>query len=274
MAEAEINLPLPPPPETEAITPTEAGHMPLPPPPKELETMPVIREELYPCGIMRTRFQPTEMEMVNQSVSQMSLLSSLPSQPPPSLNALTRQVVVANNIPASVAPNAAMPMPEKRNRKITFNEFVQSIEDSQWEPLKGRETVDNNENMSTANEQDNGCKEQDVSNWVLESLRHCSTSSSGPTTMTANSVPCNSNPMAEHSAARPKLYNGRTVPNCFSPEEVQVQQRLAQQQEIIVTANANNIVGVNPVAPPNGGVAGKFAPAPPRRSNGTHLSQF
>ena len=45
-------------------------------------TVEAIREELYPCGVMRTLFQKIDDEMPND-LNQMSLLQQLPSQPPP-----------------------------------------------------------------------------------------------------------------------------------------------------------------------------------------------
>ena len=158
--------------------------------------------------------------------------------------------------------NGAGPVPiiniEKRSRKITFNEYVHSIEDDQLEPLKGREALEDDVGSAKTSEE-NGCKEQDVSNWVLESLRHCSpttsmtSSTSSSTTITANSVISNANPL---DANRPKIYNGRTVPNCFSPEEVQ--QRLVQHHDIITHSTTPNLgpVILNGRKPP---------PAPPPR---------
>ena len=91
-------------------------------------------------------------------------------------------------------------------------------------------------------------------------------SSSAPTvagsTNTANNVQVSSSMLESN---RPKLYNGRSVPNCFSPQEVEVQQRLAHQQDVMTVSTSGMTSSSNRGQPP---------PAPPRRSNGTVLSQI
>ena len=290
----DSNLPLPPPPLTQQeaisneslLTPTDGvgHHMPLPPPPNELESIPAVREEIYPCGVMRTRFPlgsamaSPEDHLVNNvtpQLTQLNLLNQLPSQPPPDLQSLTSSLNPTNN---SVANNAVN---EKRKRKITFNEFVQSIEDCQWEPLKGCQDMEESDNGGVNNgnsnfEDSNGCKEQIVSNWVLESLKHQPSSPSTPSSAsgstgtnglinTANNGQLSSSMLESN---RPKLYNGRSVPNCYSPHEVEFQQRLAhqQQQEVVMSVStSSSAMTSNRGQPP---------PAPPRRSNGTVLSQI
>lgn len=256
--EAANNLPLPPPPSSETdITPTEASHMPFPPPPMELEAISspralAVREELYPCGILRTVFHnesaAAASDHLANGVNQMSLLQQLPSQPPPDLRSLF------NN---NQGGGGETIMNQKRTRKITFSEYVHSIEDSQWQPLKGREDMDSNAEENNMSEGD-AYKEQDVSNWVLESLRHCS-----PTSSTASSThSSNSNGM---DPLRPRLYNGRTVPNCFSPEEIEARQRLQIIQA--AAAAASSTASTTATA-----ASRKCPPPPPRRSNATYLS--
>ena len=283
----DSNLPLPPPPLTQQesianevlLTPTDGvgHHMPLPPPPNELDSIPAIREEIYPCGVMRTRFplgsnmaSPDDhlVNNVTPQMTQLNLLNQLPSQPPPDLQSLTSSLNPTN---ISVANNGVV-VNEKRKRKITFNEFVQSIEDCQWEPLKDCQDMEESAGANNSNFEDsNGCKEQIVSNWVLESLKHqpssppnsSSSSAAGSTNAlnnTANNVQVSSSMLESN---RPRLYNGRSVPNCFSPQEVEVQQRLSHHQDVMTVSTS--AVTSNRGQPP---------PAPPRRSNGTVLSQI
>ena len=233
------SLPLPPPPlptevnGTGETTPTDNGqNLPLPPPPSSLlaeEVSPSdgpIRESIYPCGIMRTRYPPppppemlrgSQDDLTATGVSQLSLLQQLPSQPPPNLHALLSR---------DQESDQASP---KRERKITFSEFVHSLEENQWEPLKGRSE---DETQEVTN-----CKEQDVSNWVL---RHC-----------------NVDLKVDNPTTRPKIYNGRSVPNCFSPQEVQ----LMQHPGVVPGVGP----GPGPGAPVNNGR--KFPPPPPRRGH-------
>jgi hypothetical protein len=242
-----IHLPLPPSPQDVDVTPTDSS-LPLPPPPLIMANLEnnleitAIREELYPCGVTRTQFPRgsiPSIEDVANNGNQMCLLQQLPSQPPPNLQSLLKTEPRTGGIEASSE--------KKRTRKITFSEYVQCIEDSEWEPLKGKEDVGKDEE---------GYNEQDVSNWVLESLRHCS----GPST--AASTPANSALAAAAAAAaelaRPKIYNGRSVPNCFSPEEVQHAQLLVITPPAAATTVAS--------------VLRKLPPPPPRRSTATHLS--
>ena len=300
----DSNLPLPPPPLTQQeaianevlLTPTDGigqhHSMPLPPPPNELDSIPTdggaVREEIYPCGVMRTRFplgstnmiaSPDTDHLINNQVTpqmtQLNLLNQLPSQPPPDLQSLTTSNNLQQNHPTNISVANNGVVNEKRKRKITFNEFVQSIEDCQWEPLKDPQDMEesnaagagaNNSNF----EDSNGCKEQIVSNWVLESLKHQTSSSPNSSsasavagsTNTANNVQVSSSMLESN---RPKLYNGRSVPNCFSPQEVEVQQRLAHQQDVMTVSTSGMTSSSNRGQPP---------PAPPRRSNGTVLSQI
>ena len=247
-------LPLPPPPQSPGdLTPTDNGHaLPLPPPPlplveeshrdhvQEPMVQTAVREEIYPCGVMRTRY-PTEVNSGPEvaphpengapcsEVSQLSLLQQLPSQPPPNLHNLmmhdTNGVNGTNNTSSTPAPT------KSGGRKITFSEYVHNLEESVFERLKG-----------STEEPEEKLKEQDVSNWVLDSLRHCSNGSTPPSSGSCN----NGGGGGGSSNGKPKIYNGRSVPNCFSPEEIQ--QRLQ--------------------APP-----AKFPPPPPpMRSDGTYLT--
>ena len=208
----DSNLPLPPPPLTQQeaianevlLTPTDGigqhHSMPLPPPPNELDSIPTdggaVREEIYPCGVMRTRFplgstnmiaSPDTDHLINNQVTpqmtQLNLLNQLPSQPPPDLQSLTTSNNLQQNHPTNISVANNGVFNEKRKRKITFNEFVQSIEDCQWEPLKDPQDMEES-NAAGANnsnfEDSNGCKEQIVSNWVLESLKHQPSSPSTP----------------------------------------------------------------------------------------------
>lgn len=246
-------LPLPPPPQSPGdLTPTDNGHtLPLPPPPLPLVeeshvqqaiVQTAVREEIYPCGIMRTRY-PTEVnsatEEVSQNegggascpegVSQLSLLQQLPSQPPPNLHNLMMHDTTAG-VNGTNTSSSAPSSKSGEKRKITFSEYVHNLEESVFERLKG---------SSEEPEEAETYKQQDVSNWVLDSLRHCSNGSSPPSSSGSSSNGGCGN-------CKPKIYNGRSVPNCFSPEEIQ--QRLQ--------------------APP-----AKFPPPPPpMRSDGTYLT--
>lgn len=246
------NLPLPPPPMPQGdLTPTGNGHLPLPPPPPPEDTLangkgeengggePVvaIREELYPCGVMRTRHPGNNHELTPADISQLSLLQQLPSQPPPSLQALMEPQPVVQR----------QQTPHKAAKKITFSEYVHNFEASEWEPLKGREDEGSEDTSTEASSTIH--KEQDVSNWVLDSLRHCNGAPPNP-----NSTPAPA--PSDVINQRPKLYNGRTVPNCFSPEEVHAQQRLQQQAVVQQPCNGRKF-------PP---------PMPPTRSDGTYLT--
>ena len=269
------HLPLPPPPplgpqqqlSAGEMTPTEMNSLPLPPPPLETTAaatvqvevenengQQAIREELYPCGVIRTLFQKIDDEVPINDLNQMSLLQQLPSQPPP--------------LPASLMMNqsgqlhhkpAAKPADHRPPRgKVTFSEYVHDLDNCQWEPLKDRPPppddsnnhagVDSNCQRTT--EQIVSYKEKDVSEWVLDSLRHCSspTGSQQPASTTSSS-----STEAAANAMRPRLYNGRTVPNCFSPEEVQL--RLQHDLNSAAASSSSR----------------KLPPPPPPR-NGTYLS--
>ena len=247
------------------MTPTEMNSLPLPPPPMETtmgepEGQVAIREELYPCGVMRTRFQKMEECQLNNDLNQMSLLQQLPSQPPPLQALMGRKEAAASDKPRG---------------KVTFNEYVHDVDNCQWEPLKGRPAGEDvaavTSAAASAAEAATSCqrtstdplsyKEKDVSEWVLDSLRHCSSPTGAtPTSVTANSTvtPASASlaSTSAESSIRPKLYNGRTVPNCFSPAEVQAQMRLQQ------SAGAGAVAAVRKLQPP----------PPPTRSNGTYLS--
>lgn len=217
------NMPPPPPPEPTLEPDRPDQEQPLPPPPTVdvVEQQVIIREELYPCGVMRTRF-PAEVPQDEAGVNQMSLLQQLPTQPPPSLQSL--MLPPQQEMRSSLKVNNNNAGNGMRTKKISFSELVHSIEDSEWHPLKGKE------DGSANNEEDEeGYNEKDVSNWVLESLRHC--------------------PGQEGTDnGRPKQYNGRSVPNCFSPQEVQELHRRSQE------------------------VLRKLPPPPPMRSGTTSLT--
>ena len=247
------------------MTPTEMNSLPLPPPPidsttiGESEAQVAIREELYPCGVMRTRFQKMEDTQLTNDINQMSLLQQLPSQPPP-LHALMGRKDGSTSL--------------KARGKVTFSEYVHDVDNCQWEPLKGRPEENGAANVTSAAaavaEATTNCqrtssdqisyKEKDVSEWVLDSLRHCSSPTGTNPTVTAN--PTMTSVSAAASAAesngKPKLYNGRTVPNCFSPAEIEAQRRLQQDLNTATAVAA----------------ARKLPPPPPTRvsSNGTYLS--
>ena len=240
------------------MTPTEMNSLPLPPPPPmetamvEADGQVAIREELYPCGVMRTRFQKMEDCQLTNDLNQMSLLQQLPSQPPPLQALMGRKEAAA----------------DKPRGKVTFSEYVHDVDNCQWEPLKGRPAEEDGAAVTSAAgaaEAAASCqrtstdqlsyKEKDVSEWVLDSLRHCSSpTGTNPATVTANSTltPAPVASTSAESSNRPKLYNGRTVPNCFSPAEVEAQMRL-QHNAVAVAATARK-------------------PPPPPRSNGTYLS--
>lgn len=298
------SLPLPPPPQINGgskpgdITPTDASqHLPLPPPPTallhpeegqhDMEGMngEAIREPIYPCGVMRTRYPPPPPELTGNGetgsqedltaagITQLSLLQQLPNQAPPNLHALlTRGGEVVH--PETISVLQQRPRRQRSpslKRKITFSEFVYSLEDSQWEPLKGSEeeipterptmttsgptptTVSAQGPTEDQTSSSNSLKEQDVSNWVL---RHCNGSAEAKAAEAAA------------AAMRPKLFNGRTVPNCFSPQEVEAQMRLQQSiSPVPVMNNAAlhpNVVNGGGVIPPNANLR-QYPPAPPRR---------
>merc|ERR1719266_1599326 len=111
----------------------------------------------------------------------------------------TNGVNVTNNTSSTPAPT------KSGGRKITFSEYVHNLEESVFERLKG--STEEPEEAVTY-------KEQDVSNWVLDSLRHCSNGSTPPSSSGSSSNGGCGN-------CKPKIYNGRSVPNCFSPEEIQ-----------------------------------------------------
>lgn len=276
------HLPLPPPPPlgpqqqlaAGEMTPTEMNSLPLPPPPMETTMVQVevenengqqstvveaIREELYPCGVMRTLFQKIDDELPND-LNQMSLLQQLPSQPPPLPASLMMQAG-QHRKPENANPSSMAAADHRPPRgKVTFSEYVHDLDNCQWEPLKGRPPVEES-NAANATGVDSNCqrtteqisyKEKDVSEWVLDSLRHCSSPTGQQPASVASASAVQSNNSSSPDAMRPKLYNGRTVPNCFSPEEVQ----LRLQHDLSSTPSSSTR---------------KLPPPPPPR-NGTYLS--
>lgn len=293
-------LPLPPPPQlavatgtasTGDMTPTEMNSLPLPPPPMEqVENMDnastAIREELYPCGVMRTRFQKIETDDLPNDLNQMSLLQQLPSQPPPLPTSLMPPTApAAIPPPTGIMPNLQQHMTSDHRRsprgKVTFSEYVHDVDNCQWQPLKGRPEEEAQATIATtasatAGATDPNCqrtteqisyKEKDVSEWVLDSLRHCSSPTNGgsnsqqPTSSTITSSTNGATAAPSNSSAgsdlRPKLYNGRTVPNCFSPQEIEARLRLQHDLDAAAAVSASSR---------------KLPPPPPTRSNGTYLS--
>ena len=271
-------LPLPPPPQSPGdLTPTDNGHpLPLPPPPLPLLEQqalvpPAIREEIYPCGVMRTRYpagaaDPASGDVAAQNegppgtdVSQLSLLQQLPTQPPPSLHNL-----MTHTTPGVNGTSSSTPAPAKNGgRKITFSEYVHNLEESVFERLKG-----------SSEEPEDVLKEQDVSNWVLDSLRHCSNGSAPSSNVGTAAAVTNGNtpkPM-------PKIYNGRTVPNCFSPEELQARQQGPRSEPWIKTNFSPEEVQQHRIQNPANEAMEAVAvrkfppPAPPMRSDGTYLT--
>jgi hypothetical protein len=106
----------------------------------------------------------------------------------------------------------------------------------------------------------NHVKEQDVSNWILQSLKH---SHIRETDMSLDlcqiSAAANAADVAlgiKHEM-RPKIYNGRSVPNCFPPSngDIGLGRWLADSQRLPAAAADN-----------------KLPPAPPRRSQTTQLT--
>jgi len=286
------HLPLPPPPPLGSqqlaavaageMTPTEMNSLPLPPPPMETTTImqvedmvdnagqsSAIREELYPCGVMRTRFQKIETDDLPNELNQMSLLQQLPSQPPPMPASLMTggqqqnlQHIRKMNPEASTSSLTSSSDHRRSPRgKVTFSEYVHDVDNCQWQPLKGRPEEDPNAATAAAVAADPNCqrtteqisyKEKDVSEWVLDSLRHCSSPTGNGQAASAAAPTVQSNSSAADSM-RPKLYNGRTVPNCFSPEEIEARLRLQHDLDAVATSR-------------------KLPPPPPTRSNGTYLS--
>ena len=298
-------LPLPPPPQSPGdLTPTDNGHhLPLPPPPLPIleetcrehvhQTSAAIREEIYPCGVMRTRYpgpgvNPEEVAQNEgppcSEVTQLSLLQQLPSQPPPNLHNLVMHenpTAAAATVGVNGTSSSSSSVPSKNSgRKISFSDYVLNLEESVFEKLKGGSSEEpaTASTVSGSAEDPTTYKEQDVSNWVLDSLRHCSNGSTpSPSSSTGgtianghpnghpNGLPnAHPNGNAPTNNIKPKIYNGRTVPNCFSPEEVQHRmQPTAVVATAAVAASASNMEAVGRKFPP---------PAPPMRSDGTYLT--
>ena len=275
-------LPLPPPPQSPGdITPTDNGHpLPLPPPPlplleQQALVQPAIREEIYPCGVMRTRYpagatDPASEEVATQNdgppgtdVSQLSLLQQLPTQPPPSLHNL-----MTHSTPGVNGTSSSTPAPAKSGgRKITFSEYVHNLEESVFERLKG-----------SSEEPEDVLKEQDVSNWVLDSLRHCSNGSAPASNGGTAATNGNANGHANGPKPMPKIYNGRTVPNCFSPEELQARQAPRSEPWIKTNFSPEEVQQQHRIQNPTSEAMEAVAvrkfppPAPPMRSDGTYLT--
>ena len=226
----------------------------------------LIREEIYPCGIPRAIFQPGQGE---SSQNQMDLLKMLPNNPPPRpFAAIVTQVTVPDlksslkTSPPIVTPPASATSTAARRRRITFNELVHSVDDddeTEYHQLKGEDVT------PTAEDVTDNYSERDVSNWVLQSLKHCrvndTPTQNGTTTTSSTSgdviIPGVALPIIAHEL-RPKIYNGRSVPNCFPPSDDEVT-RPTQLMPGLIQPQVTSGRKVGP-------------PPPPKRSHHTQLT--
>ena len=243
-------------------------HIPGPNQGKPQQPQQLIREEIYPCGIPRAVFQPGSGE---PSQNQMDLLKMLPNNPPPRPFAMIVSQATTPDLksslktsPPSVAPpssTSSSSATATRRRRITFNELVHSVDDddeTEYHQLKGEDVT------PTAEDVTDNYSERDVSNWVLESLKHCRVSEgpvlNGTAANNGVAIPPVSLPIIAHEL-RPKIYNGRSVPNCFPPTEDEATRPslngLSPPPSVILGADPRRKVG---------------PPPPPKRSQNTQLT--
>jgi len=232
----------------------------------------LIREEIYPCGIPRVVFQSGNGNVSGETAqSQMDLLKMLPNNPPPRpFAAIVTQATPdlkssLKTSPPSVAPSNSTTSTATRRRRITFNELVHSVDDddeTEYHQLKGDDVT------PTAEDVTDNYSERDVSNWVLQSLKHCRVSdgpatNAAPTTSAGDvAIPPVTLPIIAHEL-RPKIYNGRSVPNCFPPTEDEVTKPSA------LLAGIPQPPQVAPGFDPRRKVG---PPPPPKRSQNTQLT--
>ena len=164
--------------------------------------------------------------------------------------------------------SSSTPAPAKSGgRKITFSEYVHNLEESVFERLKG-----------SSEEPEDVLKEQDVSNWVLDSLRHCSNGSAPASNGGTAATNGNANGHANGPKPMPKIYNGRSVPNCFSPEELQARQAPRSEPWIKTNFSPEEVQQQHRIQNPTSEAMEAVAvrkfppPAPPMRSDGTYLT--
>lgn len=228
----------------------------------------LIREEIYPCGVPRAVFQPGSVE---PSQNQMDLLKMLPNNPPPRPFAMIVSQPALPDLKSSLKPSPPSAAPPSstssssatatRRRRITFNELVHSVDDddeTEYHQLKGDDVT------PTAEDVTDNYSERDVSNWVLESLKHCRVNdgpvSNGTAASNGVAIPPVTLPIIAHEL-RPKIYNGRSVPNCFPPSGDEVTRPSLNG----LSPPPSVVLGVDPrrkVGPP----------PPPKRSQNTQLT--
>ena len=234
-----------------------------------------IREEIYPCGIPRVMFHPGSgapggMDPQNQ----MDLLKMLPNNPPPRpfvVPVITREQATPDlksllKTPTNVTQQSIVTQPisqqATRRRRITFNELVHSVDDddeTEYHQLKCDDVTPTPDDC-----QETYC-ERDVSNWVLQSLKHCRVSDAPQPASDVNVAappPPVAVPLISHDL-RPKIYNGRSVPNCFPPGE----EEATRPTQILSTL-------VQPQMCPGFDARGRKIgpPPPPKRSMNTQLT--
>jgi len=235
---------------------------------QEQQQQQAIREEIYPCGIPRVMFHPglsTSAAATTNVDSQMDLLKMLPNNPPPrpfTVPVITREQATPDLKSLLKTPTATpavvQPVTQARRRRITFNELVHSVDDddeTEYHQLKCDDVT------PTPEDCDDTYSERDVSNWVLQSLKHCRVGDA-PTNGDVAVVPPVTLPIISHDL-RPKIYNGRSVPNCFPPGEADPTPRPTQLLSSLVQPQM--CPGFDPrrkIGPP----------PPPKRSQHTMLT--
>ena len=237
-----------------------------------------IREELYPCGVPRVLFHPGNPGSGSNGngIDQMDLLKMLPNNPPPRpfpVPVITRETATPDlksllKVPPTTLVTAAttgppttvqpVTQPSARRRRITFNELVHSVDDddeTEYHPLKCDDVTPTPEDCQET------YSERDVSNWVLQSLKHCRVGDA-PNSDIIPPVPPVTLPIISHDL-RPKIYNGRSVPNCFPPGEEEATRPVQLLSSIVQPQMCTGF-------DPRGRRIGP--PPPPKRSQHTQLT--
>ena len=237
-----------------------------------------IREELYPCGVPRVLFHPGNPGSGSNGngIDQMDLLKMLPNNPPPRpfpVPVITRETATPDlksllKVPPTTLVTAAttgppttvqpVTQPSARRRRITFNELVHSVDDddeTEYHPLKCDDVTPTPEDCQET------YSERDVSNWVLQSLKHCRVGDA-PNSDIIPAVPPVTLPIISHDL-RPKIYNGRSVPNCFPPGEEEATRPVQLLSSIVQPQMCTGF-------DPRGRRIGP--PPPPKRSQHTQLT--
>ena len=168
----------------------------------------------------------------------------------------------------------------KQTPPRTFLQSLQRVMERKWNvSQRFHHDVTQQVDVSTATDSfANHVKERDISNWILQSLKHSHIQETDMSQDLCSTVQNEASQIAAASAIppqqRPKIYNGRSVPNCYPPNQPapqqvfinhQQQQQQQQQQQIYQQHQMYLQLGrtANGRVPP---------PAPPKRNDCTQLT--